>query len=343
MRAHDGGAQDDGESLLAWADSFADSFADWDGAGEYDDWLRRLPPSKAVHLDALRWSEWLRVHRAPPKRRRQPPPQRPPPRPRTAPPRPQPKPEPKLPPPPEPEPEPKPEPEPEPEPPPPRLVDLLDERVATGPVRHWTPPRHEGAFARRPAPAPPPDEGAEQWRSRTDGGVVSAAAIYAELAAARRGGLTAPHPFEEQQTTEYWGAEAAPHAHERVDAPPSPAGSFGSNPSWAQGPPQHLQAQLAQQQPASAYTRASLSTWANPTNPTTSGLSAFDEYDWRRRVADLNEAYAPAMGVSVVTSDDESELITNDYSHWSFERERERYGTEGTATNAGAAGAWGGV
>lgn len=63
MRAHDGGAQDDGESLLAWADSFADSFADWDGTGEYDDWLRRLPPSKAVHLDALRWSEWLRYKR----------------------------------------------------------------------------------------------------------------------------------------------------------------------------------------------------------------------------------------------------------------------------------------
>ena len=28
-----------------------------------DDWLRQLPPSKAVHLDALRWSEWLRYKR----------------------------------------------------------------------------------------------------------------------------------------------------------------------------------------------------------------------------------------------------------------------------------------
>eukprot|EP01043_Picozoa_sp_COSAG02_P082437 COSAG02_NODE_20664_length_820_cov_1.740638_1_plen_158_part_01 len=131
-----GGADGPSGVPLAWHDSFAESIPA-DGS-RYDEWLRQLAPSKAVHLDAIRWSEWLRLHRgaqpARKQRRRQPPP--PPPKP------PPPKPSKPSKPQPQPEPEPAhvprwtPPPQPRPQPP---LVDLLDERIAVPPHRRWTP------------------------------------------------------------------------------------------------------------------------------------------------------------------------------------------------------------
>lgn len=260
----------------------------------YDEWLRRLPPSKAVHLDAIRWSDWLRLHRgAPPtrkRRRRQPPPQAPPPQAQSQP-------APHVPIQPEPEPQPQPQPGPAPLPSaatrtpparrPPPLVDLLEERIATEPYRRFTPHWQATAgLAPHDATAMRSHDDREQWASYT-GDAQVAQKIYEELVAARRGSLSRATPSQQTQGS-YSSDARASMSGVRTDVHVQ---SSPSGPMLGSVEP-HCCSSLSD---AGAFSvphhnirlqtrRGSLGSLAG------AGLSAYDEYAWRCRVAGRQDA-----------------------------------------------------
>ncbi len=331
------GADGPPEVPLAWHDSFVESIPA-DGS-RYDEWLRQLAPSKAVHLDAIRWSEWLRLQRgtqpAPKQRRRQP--QAPPPH---APPQPQSKPQPQ----PEPEPEPKSAhvrrwtPPQQPRPPP--LVDLLDERIAVPPYRRWT-PRWQDYVSGRDAnlTAVPSRNSEELWATGTS----AAQRMYEELAAARRGSLTRAPPSEGPQDTGNWNTRASvPGIHGGSDArcygpvfqnESMPSSCTPDDPYGTREPDAsrfcHLSPRAANvdtpSEPRIGSPRESMS--GSLGTSASAGLSAYDEYDWRRRVARGEDAYATVAAASVASG---AEIGSSGDESFEFERYEPRNRTSGS-------------
>lgn len=188
------------------------------------------------------------------------------------------------------------------------MVDLLDEHIAVGPYRRWTPRWQDDDDRRDPIVTDVPSRDSEAlWAA----GTRSAQRIYEELVAARRGSLTRQMPSEQPQgSCSRVARPVVPGEHKRAYAPRPPSPTKFHNYNLAaslrhptqSGPSSDTSSGSLFSSPPRAR-NGSLGTSAG------AGLSAFDEYEWRRRFArgDVCSVSASVPGrAEVISSDDES-------------------------------------
>ncbi len=168
------------------------------------------------------------------------------------------------------------------------------------------------------ATAEPSRNSEELWVTGTS----AAQRIYEELAAARRGSLTRAPPPEQSQGTGGWNVPA--FVSGKCDGAnarrPSPVFQNQSKPSPCYLSPRAANIDTLSEPRISSPPVQGLGTAAS------AGLSAYDEYDWRRRMARGEDTYTSLATANVAGS---AELASSDDESVEFERYEPHGGTSG--------------